>query len=72
MKALNLRNVPESLHTALKIRASQTQKSLQDLAVEILEEAIEDIAMGKAIEEGLSSGKASEKEVMKILQGMKC
>lgn len=71
MKALNLRNVPEILHTALKIRASQTQKTLQDLAVEILEEAIEDIAMGKAIQEGLSSGKASEKEVMSILQGKK-
>ncbi len=66
MKALNLRNVPEALHTALKIRASQTHKTLQGLAVEILEEAIEDIAMGKAIQEGLSSGKASEKEVMKM------
>lgn len=72
MKALNLRNVPEELHTALKIRASQTKKSLQDLAVEILEEAIEDIAMGKAIQEGLSSGKASQKEVMNILEGKKC
>ncbi len=71
MKALNLRNVPETLHTALKIRASQTQKTLQGLAVEILEEAIEDISMGKAIQEGLSSGKASEKEVMNILQGKK-
>ena len=72
MKALNLRNVPEELHTALKIRASQTKKSLQDLAVEILEEAIEDIAMGKAIQEGLSSGRASEKEVMNVLKGRKC
>ena len=71
MKALNLRNVPETLHTALKIRASQTQKTLQGLAVEILEEAIEDIAMGKAIQEGLAGGKASEKEVMNALQGKK-
>ena len=72
MKALNLRNVPEELHTALKIRASQTKKSLQDLAVEILEEAIEDIAMGNAIQEGLSSGKASQKQVMNILDSKKC
>lgn len=68
MKALNLRNIPEELHAALKIRALQTKKSLQDLAVEILQEAIEDVTMGKAIQKGSPDGKASKKEVMSVLE----
>lgn len=40
LKHFTIRNMPESLHRALKVRAAQEGKSLQDLIIEILQAGV--------------------------------
>jgi hypothetical protein len=61
----------KSLKTAVKQALSEMLADERELLREVLVEAIEEIGMKRAIEEGLKSGRATRDEVFRILRGKK-
>jgi hypothetical protein len=59
----------ERLKDLMKAALVEALKEQRDLVREIVEEAMEDIALARAIEEGLGSAPASREEVFDILEG---
>jgi hypothetical protein len=59
---------PETLKKIIKAALIEVFDERQDLIRDAVAEAIEDIAMGRAIEEGLNSGPATEEEVLAVLR----
>ncbi len=65
-------NIEETrLKEILKAALIETLEEPTDLLRDAVEEALEDIAMVRAIEEGETSGLVSRDEVMKILESEK-
>jgi hypothetical protein len=58
----------EKLKDLLKTALVEALKENRDLVQDIVEEAMEDIALARAIEQGLSSESASRDEVFTILE----
>jgi hypothetical protein len=59
----------EKLKDLLKTALVEALKENRDLMQDILEEAMEDIALARAIEQGLGSESVSRDEVFTILEG---
>ena len=59
----------EKLKDLLKLALIEALTEHRDLVQDIVEEAIEDIALSHAIEQGLSSKAVSRDEVLAILKG---
>ena len=57
------------LKDLLKIALVEALKENRDLVQDIVEEAMEDIALARAIEQGLGSESVSRDEVFTILEG---
>jgi histone H3/H4 len=57
------------LKELLKSAIVEILEERKDLIRELLEEALEDIALARAIEEGEHSGQVSRDEVFEILEG---
>ena len=53
----------------MKPSLEEPLKEKPEMFKEILEDLLEDYALGKAIEEGLKTDNVSEKEVLKVLEG---
>ena len=68
MEAMNAANKSEDLKEAVKAALIEVLDERQDLLREALSEALEDIGMLRAIEEGLKSGPAARKEVFAALR----
>jgi len=67
MELTNL-NLPErDLQDLVKIALEELIKEKPELFRDLIAEVIEDIALGKAIEEGLNTLEVSEEEVFRIL-----
>ena len=41
MAVFNLKNMPDDMHTALKIRAAEVKTSMHDLALKYIQEGLE-------------------------------
>ena len=68
MELTNL-NLPErDLKNLVKIALEELIKEKPELFRDLIAEVIEDIALGKAIEEGLNTPEVSEEEVFRILK----
>ena len=68
MELTNL-NLPErDLKDLVKIALEELIKEKPELFRDLIAEAIEDIALGKSIEEGLNTPEVSEEEVLRILK----
>jgi hypothetical protein len=61
-------NKPDELKEAVKAALIEVLDERQDLLREALSEALEDIGMVRAIEEGLRSGPATREEVFAALK----
>jgi hypothetical protein len=59
---------PDKLKKIVKAALIEVFDERQDLIRDAVAEALEDIAMVRAIEEGLNSGPATEEEVMALLR----
>lgn len=59
----------EKLKDLLKSAVIEAFEERRDLLQGIVEDALEDIALAQAIDEGLGSGPASRGEVFAILEG---
>ena len=59
---------PETLKKIIKAALIEVFDERQDLIRDAVAEAIEDIAMVRAIEEGMNSGAATEEEVLALLR----
>ncbi|HYP52887.1 MAG TPA: hypothetical protein VEQ42_05070 [Pyrinomonadaceae bacterium] len=59
----------ERLKDLLKTALIEALREQRDLVQEIVEEALEDIALGRAVEEGLGGASVSREEVLEILEG---
>ncbi len=59
------------LKEIIKTALVEVLESRRDLMQEIVEEAMEDFAFSRAIEEGMTSGKVSRDEVFAILEDKK-
>ncbi|HEV2762105.1 MAG TPA: hypothetical protein VGV38_03845 [Pyrinomonadaceae bacterium] len=59
----------ERLKELMKSAFIEALREQRELLREIVDEALEDIALGRAIEEGLGSGVVSREEVFAILEG---
>lgn len=59
---------PDTLKKIVKAALIEVFDERQDLIRDAVAEAIEDIAMVRAIEEGLNSGPATEEEVLALLR----
>ena len=59
----------KELKTMLKAAVVEALEEHRGLLREIVEEAIEEIALARAIDEGLSSEPATRAEVFEILEG---
>lgn len=59
----------EKLKDLLKAAVVEALKENRGLVQEIVEEAVEDIALARAIEQGLGSTTVSRDEVFTILEG---
>ncbi len=59
----------EKLKDLLKIALVEALEENRDLVQDIVEEAMEDIALARAIEQGLGSESVSRDEVFTILEG---
>ncbi|MDQ3750502.1 MAG: hypothetical protein M3367_16025 [Acidobacteriota bacterium] len=57
------------LKDLIKTALIEVLDARRDLMQEIVEEAIEDFAFSRAIEQGMTSGKVSRGEVFAILEG---
>ncbi len=57
------------LKDLIKIAVVEVLETRRDLMQEIVEQAIEDFAFARAIEEGMKTEKASRSEVFEILEG---
>lgn len=58
----------EKLKDLLKVALVEALSEHRDLVQEIVEEAMEDVALTRAIEKGLSSSSATRDEVFAILE----
>jgi hypothetical protein len=59
----------EKLKDLLKTAVVEVLEERRDLVLDIVKEAIEDVALSYAIEEGLSSEPVSRDEVFALLEG---
>lgn len=59
----------EKLKELMKAAVIEVLEERRDFVRELLEEALEDIALARAIEEGEQSAAVSRDEVMEILEG---
>lgn len=59
----------ERLKELMKAAVAEVLEERRDFVRELLEEALEDIALARAIEEGEESVVVSREEVMEILEG---
>ncbi len=59
----------EKLKDLLKLALVEALEEHRDLVQDIVEEALEDIALSRAIEQGLSSEPVSRDEIFAILEG---
>ena len=59
----------EKLKDLLKMALVEALEENRDLVQDIVEEAMEDIALARAIEQGLGSESVSRDEVFTILEG---
>jgi hypothetical protein len=66
--AMNAATDPEALKKIIKAALIEVFDERQDLIRNAVAEAIEDIAMVRAIEEGLGSEPATEEEVLALLR----
>ncbi len=60
---------PPLTKSDLKEAFIEAIRDQRELFGEIMLEVLEDIALGKLIEEGVAEGRATEDEVMKVLHG---
>jgi hypothetical protein len=56
------------LKNNIKLAFRQAIDERKELFDDIIADVLEDIALGKAIEEGLNSGRVSEEDVLSILK----
>jgi hypothetical protein len=59
----------ERLRDLLKSALVEALEEHRDLVLDIVEEALEDIALARAVEQGLASESVSRDEVFAILEG---
>jgi hypothetical protein len=59
----------ERLKDLLKLALAEALEEHRELVLDIVEEALEDIALARAIEQGLSSAPVPRGEVFSILEG---
>jgi hypothetical protein len=59
----------ERLKELMKAAVAEVLEERKDLVRELLEEALEDIALARAIEEGEQSAVVAREEVLEILEG---
>ena len=59
----------EKLKDLLKTALVEALKEHRDLVQDIVEEAMEDFALGRAVEQGLESKSVSRAEVFAIIEG---
>lgn len=56
------------LKDLLKAAVAEVLEERREFVKEIIEEAMEDVALGRAIEEGVNTGTVSRQEVFTILE----
>ena len=59
----------EKLKSLFKTALVEVLEERKDILRELIEEALEDIALARAIEQGERTGEASRNEVLSILEG---
>jgi len=67
-KVMSAATDPDKLKKIVKAALIEVFNERQDLIRDAVAEALEDIAMVRAIEEGLNSGPAKEEEVLAVLR----
>ena len=59
----------DQLKDLIKAAVTEALEEQRDLLHEVVEEALEDVALARAIEEGQNTGLVERKEVFSLLEG---